>query len=99
LLFLSLVFLSLGHFGFIEQKGGGKDDYVISSPYYFGKLSGQLRRIQIKYGFDVPHISVVPTSNKIITEDYIPGTSFDTLHADHYPSYPSRGPPRLITIL
>ena len=98
LLFLLLVLLSAGPFGFIEQEGDGKDDHVISSPYCFGKLSGQLRQIQIKYGFDVVHVSVVPTFNKIITEDYIPGTSFDPLSVDLL-TYPSRGPPRLIAIL
>ena len=98
LLFLSLVFLSTGPFGFIEQERNGKDDYVISFPYYFGKLSGQLRQIQIKYGFDALHITVVPTLDKIIAEDYISGTSFDTLYVNLL-TYPSRGPPRLITIL
>jgi hypothetical protein len=98
LLFLSLVFLSAGTFGFIEQEGNGKDDYAISSPYCFGKLIAHLPQVQIKYRFDVVHISVVPTFNKIIKVDYIPGTPFDPLSV-YLLTYPSRGPPSLITIL
>ena len=98
LLFLLLVLLSAGPFGFIEQEGDGKDDYVISSPYCFGKLNGQLRQIQIKYGFDVINVSLVSIITEIISGDYIPGTSLDPLSADFF-TYPDRGPPRLIAIL
>ena len=98
LLFLLLVLLSVGPFGFIEQEGDGKDDYVISSPYCFGKLNGQLRQLQIKYGFDVIQVSGVPVFEKIISEEYIPGTSFDPLSIDIL-TQPSRGPPRLLAIL
>ncbi len=98
LLFLLLVLLSVGLVGFVEQEGNGKDDYVISSPYCFGKLNGQLRQVQIKYGFDVIHVSLVPIITEIISGDYVPGTSFDPLSAD-FLTYPDRGPPRLIAIL
>ena len=98
LLVLLLVLLSAGPFGFIEQEGDGKGDHVISSPYCFGKLNGQFRQIQIKYGFDVVHVSVVPIITKIILVDYMPGTSFDPLSANCV-TYPDRGPPRLIALL
>ncbi len=98
LLFLLLVFLSAGPFGFIEQEGDGKDDYVISSPDCFGKLNGELRQIQIKYGFNAIHVSLVPIITEIIAGDYVPGISFDPLSADLL-TYPDRGPPRLIAIL
>jgi hypothetical protein len=98
LLFLLLVLLSAGPFGFIEQQGDGKDDHVISSPYCFGKLNGQLLQIQIKYGFDVIHVSLLPIIAEIISGDYIPGTSFDHLSTD-FITHPDRGPPRLIAIL
>jgi hypothetical protein len=93
-----MVLLSAGPFGFIEQEGDGKDDYVISSPYCFGKLNGQLRQIQIKYGFDVINVSLVSIITEIISGDYIQGKSFDPLSAD-FLTYPDRGPPRLMAIL
>ena len=96
--YLLLVLLSAGPFGFIEQEGDGKDDYVISSPHCFGKLNGQLRQIQIKYGFDVINVSLVLIITESISGDSIPGTSFDPLSAD-FLTYPNRGPPRLIAIL
>ncbi len=98
LLFLLLVLLSAGPFGLTEQQGDGKDDYSISSPYCFGKINGQFRQIQIKYGFDVINVSLVPIVTETISGDYIPGTSFAPFSTD-FPSYPDRGPPRLITIL
>lgn len=98
LLVLLLVLLSAGPFGFIEQEGDGKGDQVISSPYRFGKLSSQFRQIEIKYRFDVVHVSVVPIITKIILVDYMPRTSFDPLSAN-FVTYPDRGPPRLNTIL
>ena len=98
LLFQLVALLGAGPFGFIEQEAEGKDDYVISSPFCFGKINGQLRQIQIKYGFDVIRVSLVPIVTEIISGDYIPGTSFDPLSAD-FLTYPDRGPPRLIAIL
>lgn len=98
LLFLLLVLLSAGPSCFIELQGDGIGDHVIQSPQYFAKLSGQLRQFQIKYGFDVVHVSVVTIITKIISVDYIPGTSFEPLSADLL-IYPDRGPPCFITIL
>ena len=98
LLFLLLVLLSAGPFGFIEQKGDGKDECFIHSPQSLAELSVTFQKSQIKYGFDVIHVSIVPIFTKIISENYIPGTSFDPLSADLLTN-PNRGPPRLITIL
>jgi hypothetical protein len=99
LLFLLLVLLNASPFGFIQQKKeDGKSEFVIHSPQSLAELNVTFQKLQIKYGFDVIHISVVPTFNKIISEDYIPGISFNPLSANLL-TYPSRGPPRLITIL
>jgi hypothetical protein len=97
LLFLLLFLLNTGHFGSIEQQGDGKDELVIHAAQYPTELSS-LRQLQIKYGFDVIHVSVVPIFKKIISADHIPGTSYDPLSADLL-TYPSRAPPRLISIL
>ncbi len=98
LLFLWLFLLSAGPFDFIEEQGGGKDDLVIHATQFLAKLSSPLQQVQIKYGFDVVHVSVVTIFKKIISDDYIPGTSIDPLSVDLL-TYPARGPPRLITIL
>lgn len=95
---LLLVLLSAGPFGFVEKQGDKVDDQVISSPYSFGKLNGHFRQIQIKYGFDVIYVSLVPTYNRIVSETYITGTSFDPLSADFF-TYPDRGPPHHTTLL
>lgn len=97
LFLLLLVLLGAAPFGVSEQQGDGKGDHVISSPHSFGKLSGQLRQLQIKYGFDVVNVSGVPTVAKAISVAYIPGTSYDPLSAD-YLTYPDRGPPHRITL-
>ena len=65
---------------------------------FLAKLSSLFQQPKIKYGFDVIQVSVVPVFKKIISEEYIPGTSFDPLSADFF-TYPDRGPPRLIAIL
>ena len=98
LLFVLLVLLSAGPFGFIEQQGDRKDEFVIHATQFLPELSSILQQPQINYGFDVVHVSVVTIFNKITSDDYIPGTSCDPLSADLL-TYPSRGPPRLITIL
>jgi len=98
LLFLLLVLLNAGPFGFIAQQGDGKEQFVIHATQFLAKLSSPLQQLQIKYGFDVVLISVLTIFKKIISDDYIPGTSFDPLSAD-FLTYPDRGPPRLITIL
>jgi hypothetical protein len=98
LLFLLLALLSAGPFGYIEQQGRGKYELVIHTPQLHVELSARLEQPQVKYGFDVVHVSAVTIFTKIISDDYIPGTSLDPLSAD-FLTYPDRGPPRLITIL
>ena len=98
LLFLLLVLLNAGPFGFIQKQEDGKDEFVIHAPQFLPELSSLLQQPQIKYGFYVVHVSVVTIFKKIISDDYIPGTSFDPLSVDLL-TYPDRGPPRLITIL
>jgi hypothetical protein len=91
--------LSAGPFGFIEERQGDeKGELVIHAPQCFAQLSGHLRLLKIKYGFDVVHVSVVPIYTKIISDDYIPGTSFDPL-SENLLTNPNRGPPRLIDLL
>jgi hypothetical protein len=96
--FLLLVLLSVGPFGFIEPQGEGKEELVIHSPHFLAELCGSLQKIQINYGLDADHISRVPFFTKIISENYVHGTSFDPVSTDLLTD-PSRGPPRLITIL
>jgi len=98
LLFLLLVLLNAGPFDFIKQQGEGKDEFVIHATQFLEELSSSLQQLQIKYGFDVVHVSVVPIFKKIISGDYIPGTVLDPLSVDLL-TYPDRGPPHLITIL
>jgi hypothetical protein len=98
LLFLLLVFLSAGPFGYIQQQGGGKGELIIHAPHSLAELSARLVQHQVKYGLDVIRVSAVTFFTKIISDDYIPGTSLDPLSAD-FITYPDRGPPRLSTIL
>ena len=98
LLFLLLVLLNAGPFGFIEQQGDGKDELVIHAAQFLDRLNSSLQQPKIKYGFDVVQVSEVTIFKKNISGDYIPGTSFDPLSAD-FLTYPDRGPPRLIAIL
>ena len=96
--FLLLVLLSAGPFGFIAPQGEGKVELVIHSPHFLAELCGSLQKIQINYGLDIVHVSAVTLYTKIISESYIPGTSFNPVSEDLLTN-PSRGPPRLITIL
>jgi hypothetical protein len=96
--FTVIVLLSVGLFGVIEQQRNEKDDFLIRATGSPDKLSSSLRQLQIKYGFDVIHISVVAIFKKIILEDYTQEASFDPLSAD-FLTYPNRSPPNLITIL
>ena len=98
LFFLLLVVLNANSFDFVEQLVDGKDEFVIHGTQFLSKLSSLLQQPKIKYGFDVIHVSIVPVLKKIISEEYVPGTSFDPLSADFF-TYPDRGPPRLMTIL
>jgi hypothetical protein len=98
LLFLLMVLLGAGPFGFIAQQGDGKDEFVIHATQFLPKLSSLLKQFEIKYGFDVLHVSAVTIFKKTISADYISGTSFDHLSIDLI-TYLSRGPPRLITLL
>ena len=98
LLCLLLVLLSAGPFGFMAQQRDRKNELVIHATQFLAKLSSPLQQLQIKYGFDVVHVSAEPIFRKIISDDYIPETSFDPLSADLL-TYPSRGPPCLIAIL
>jgi hypothetical protein len=98
LLFLLLVLLNAGPFGFIEQQGDRKDEFILHATQFLTKLSSSLRQLQIKFGFDVVHVSVAPIFKKIISDNSIQLTSFDPLSADLL-TYPDRGPPHLINIL
>ena len=92
--------LSFGPLGVSRQQGEGYgvDELVIHAMQFLPNLSSSVRQHQINYGFDAVHISVVPIIKQIISEDYLPGTSFDLLSSDVLTcSY--RGPPRSTAIL
>jgi hypothetical protein len=82
----------------MAEKRDRKPELVIHATQSLVKLGSPLQQPQIKYGFDVVHVSVVPIFTKVLSGDYLPGTSFDPLSADLL-THPSRGPPRLIAIL
>lgn len=92
LFFLLLILLNANSFDFVEQPGNGKDELVLHDTQFLSKLSSLLQQPKIKYGFDVIQVSVLPVFKKIISEEYIPGTSFDPLSADFF-TYPDRAPP------
>jgi len=96
--FLLLALLSASPFGFIAQPENGKSELIIHSPHFLAELCGSLQKIQINYGLDIVHVSAVTLYTKIISESYIPGTSFNPVSEDLLTNH-SRGPPRLITIL
>jgi hypothetical protein len=98
LLFLLPVLLSAGPFGFIAQEGDGKDEFIIHANQFLPGVSSLLKQPEIKYGFDVLHVSAVTISKKIISADYISEISFDPLSIDLITCL-SRGPPRIITLL
>jgi len=96
--FLLLVLLSAGPFGFIIQQEEGKHEFVIHSPQFFAELFGSLQKVQIDYSLYAAQVSAVTIFTKIISENYISGTSFNPVSEDLLTN-PDRGPPRLITIL
>ena len=98
--FLLLALLSAGPFVVVEHQGDGKDkdEFVIRTPQPSSTSIASLRMLQIIYGLNATHVSQIPFFTKIISENYVPGTSFDPLSADLL-TYLSRSPPRLITIL
>ena len=98
LAFLLLVLLNASSFDFFEQQGLRKDEPVIHATQFHAKLSSLIQQPQIKCKFDVVLVSVVPIFKKIISDDYIPGTSFDPISTDLLTN-PNRAPPRLIAIL
>jgi hypothetical protein len=87
-------FVVFGHHG----EGKGEDEFVIRSPQPSGTNIASLRMLQIIYGLEATHISRIPFFTKIISENYVPGTSFDPFFTDLLTN-PNRGPPRLISIL
>jgi hypothetical protein len=98
--FLLLALLGGGLFVVVEHQGDGKDkdEFVIRTPQPSGTIVASLRMLRIVYGLDATHISRVPFFTKIISEKYVPGTSFDPISIDLLTN-PNRGPPRLIAIL
>ena len=96
--FLLLFLLTAGPFGALEEQREREADLFIQAPQFLAQLSGSVQQPQIKYGFYVIHVTVVPTFKKIISIDYIQGTSFDPLSAN-FLTYPDRGPPHLQILL
>gem|GEM_PF-2017658 len=98
LLFLLPVLLNVGPIVIIEQPVNEKDGSVIQVARFQDKVSSSLRQLQIKYGFDVVYISLVPVIRQILSGDYIEGTSFDPISPD-LRNYPDRGPPHRSAVL
>jgi hypothetical protein len=98
LLLLLAILLNAGSFGFIGQECSGNKEVYIHTGQFLKKISSSVRQLQIKYGFDAVHVSVVPIIKKIISAEYFPGTSFDPISADLL-THSSRGPPCLISRL
>jgi hypothetical protein len=98
--FLLLALLGAGPFVVVEQQWDGKDkdEFVIRTPQSSGTLVASIRMLQIIYGLNATHISRVPFFTDFISENYVPGTSFDPISTDLLTN-PNRGPPRLIAIL
>ena len=96
--FLLSVLLTAGPLVVIEKPVNGQDEPVIQTTKLQDKVSSSLRQLQIKYGFDVIYVSVVPIIRRILSDDYIAGTSFDPISPD-LKKYPYRGPPRFIAVL
>jgi len=91
------ILLTAGSFDFIKHQGDGKDEIIIHAQQFLDKFSSNVRQQQIKYGYDVITVSTVTIVKKIISSEYLPGTSFDPLSIDLL-TYPSRGPPSLNTL-
>lgn len=98
LLFLLLVLLNAGPFGFVPLQGIGKDEQAIHATQGLVKLGSPPQQLQSEDSFDVIHSSAVTIFKKIIPPAYIPETSFDPFSADRLASL-CRGSPRRIVIL
>jgi hypothetical protein len=98
LILLSL--LGAGPFVVVEQPADGTDgdEFVIRTPQPSGPVIASLRMLQIIYGLDATPISRVQLFAKNISENNVPGTSFDPVSTDLLTS-PNRGPPRLAAVL
>lgn len=98
--FLLLALLGASPFVVVGHQGDGedRDDFFIRTPQPSGTTIASLRMLQIIYGLEATHISRVPFFIKIISENYVLGTSFDSIFTDLLAN-PNRGPPRLISIL
>jgi hypothetical protein len=98
--FLLLALLGTGPLVVVENQGDNKDkdEFVIHAPQPSGTSIASLRMLQIVYGLEGTHVSRVHFFTKLITKNYVPGTSYDPISIDLLTN-PSRGPPRLITIL
>ncbi len=92
LIFLLPLLLTADPFYFIKQSWGGDDEIVICSPQYIVKLSAPGPQPQIKCKFDTGPISTFTYFMKIISTDYILGTSFNLFSTDLITN-PDRGPP------
>lgn len=87
-----LLLISAAPLAFEGLQGDHQDGFVIHTGKFVDQISTSLRQIQIKYGFDAVHGSVVPVFNKILSGEYVPGTSFDPLSTDLLTN-PYRAPP------
>lgn len=98
--FLLLALLATGPVVVVENQWDSQDkvECVIHESQSSGTSIASLRMLQIIYGLNATHVSRVHFFTKLITENYDPGTSYDPISIDLL-TEPSRGPPRLMTIL
>lgn len=98
--FLLLALLCTGPFVVVENQSDIKDndEFVIHAPQPTGTSIASLRMLEVIYGLSATPVSRIHFFTKLITKNYVPGTSYDPISIDLLTN-PSRGPPRLITIL
>lgn len=97
LLFLLLVLLNAGPFGFVPLQGSGKDEQVIHTTKCLVK-QGSPQQLQSEDSFDVIPVSAVTIFRKIIPPDYMPETSFDSFSADRFASLCRGSPRRMVNL-
>lgn len=98
LLVLFLVSINAGSFGFIGQLCDSKDDLSIHAERFPAELKSLCQQNKFKCGFDVIPVSIETVFKKTISDDFIPGISYDPFRVN-LRSFSSRGPPRLIAVL
>lgn len=98
--FLLLALLGTGPFVVVDNQcdRSEKHELIIQELQPSGMSIASLRMLELMYGLSTTPVSRIHFFTKLITENYVTGTSYDPISIDLLTN-PSRGPPRLITIL